>query len=80
MQTEPSAIVDLTRTQGWMALCLASMPEGGREALEYARRATANLEKASRFNPDSVGELRPLVEEAWRVTGKLALARRRNSP
>jgi tetratricopeptide (TPR) repeat protein len=80
MQTEPSAIVDLTRTQGWMALCLASMPEGGREALEYARRATANLEKASRFNPDSVGELRPLVEEARRVTGKLALARRRNSP
>lgn len=72
MQTEPSAIVDLTRTQGWMALCLASMPEGERDALEYTQRAAASLEKASRINPDSVGELRPLVEEAQRVTSKIA--------
>ena len=72
MQTELSAIVDLTRAQGWMALCLASMPEAGRDAMEYAQRAAANLEKASRINPDSVGELRPLVEEAQRVTRKIA--------
>jgi hypothetical protein len=53
MQTEPGAIVDLTRTQGWMALCLASMPEARREALEYAQRAAANLEKASGIPPGS---------------------------
>jgi len=72
MQTEPGAIVDLTRTQGWMALCLASMPEAGRDALEYAQRAAANLDKAVRVTPDSVAGLRPLVEEAQRVTGKIA--------
>jgi tetratricopeptide (TPR) repeat protein len=72
MQTEPGAIVDLTRTQGWMALCLASMPEARREALEYAQRAAANLEKASGITPGSVAELRPLVEEACRITSKVA--------
>lgn len=41
MQTEPSAIVDLTRTQGWMTLCLANMPEAERDALEYAHQAAA---------------------------------------
>jgi len=72
MQTEPGAIADLTRTQGWMALCLASMPEAGRDALEYAQRAATNLEKAVRVTPDRVAGLRPLVEEARRVTGKIA--------
>jgi len=71
MQSEPSAIVDLTRIQGWMALCLASMPEAGRDAVEYAQRAAASFEKASRISPDSVGELRRLVEEAQRVTDKI---------
>ena len=72
MSSEPGVIVDLTRLQGWMALCLARIPDARRAGLEYAQRAAGNLAALSQISPESAAALRELVEEAVRVTSEMS--------
>lgn len=72
MSAEPGAIVDLTRLQGWMSLCLARIPDAKREGLDYAQRAAANLATVSEISPESAAALRELVEEAVRVNSGMS--------
>jgi hypothetical protein len=67
MNADPGTIVDLTRLQGWMSLCLAKIPNTKREGLDYAQRAAGNLAAVSEISPESAAALRELVEEAFRV-------------
>ena len=36
LKSDPTALVDLTRLQGWMSMCLTRTPEATGEAVEYA--------------------------------------------
>jgi tetratricopeptide (TPR) repeat protein len=67
MRAESGTIVDLTRLQGWMSLCLARIPDAKREGLEYAQRAASNLATVSQTSPESAAALRELVNQAIRV-------------
>ncbi len=65
---EPAAIIDLTRLQGWMSLCLARIPDAGSERLMYAQRAADNLAAVSQISPESAAALRELVDAALQAT------------
>ena len=66
LSSEPMAIVDLTRLQGWMSLCLAKIPDARSAAIAYAQRAAANLATVEGLNPEGAASLRPLVNELLR--------------
>ena len=72
MSSEPAAIVDLTRLQGWMSLCLARVPDARSEGFVYAQRAADNLATVSQISPESAAALRELVDEALRATSAMS--------
>ncbi len=68
LDSEPGAIVDLTRQQAYMSLCLARIPAAKGDGAEYARRAVSSLSLVSQSYPEDAAALRPLIEEAIRVS------------
>jgi tetratricopeptide (TPR) repeat protein len=72
LSSEPAAIVDLTRLQGWMGLCLARVSDARSEGLAYAQLAAGNLATVSQISPESAAALCELVNEALRATGGIS--------
>jgi tetratricopeptide (TPR) repeat protein len=68
LDSEHGAIVDLARQQALMSLCLARIPAAKSDGAEYARRAVSSLSLVSQSNPEDAAALRPLIEEAIRVS------------
>jgi tetratricopeptide (TPR) repeat protein len=65
--SDPTALADLTRLQGWMSVCLARIPGAADEAVEYAQRAADTLAKMSDVSPESVAGLREILDQALRA-------------
>lgn len=72
LSSDPKAIVDLTRVQGWMSLCLAQAPDTAHQGLAYAQRAASNLARVSQVSPESEPGLRKLVDAAVRATSEIS--------
>jgi tetratricopeptide (TPR) repeat protein len=69
LDSDPEAIVDLTRLQVWMSTCLYRIPGAKAEGLAYVQRARDNLVEVARFRPESEAALREFLEEAIRAAG-----------
>jgi tetratricopeptide (TPR) repeat protein len=74
LSTEPGAIVDLTRQQTLLSVCLSKIPGATSEGLAYAQRAAANLSSVSNINPENDEALRTAINEAVRANGGSAAA------
>jgi tetratricopeptide (TPR) repeat protein len=70
LDSEPTAIVDMTRVLCWMSLCLAKGPETAHKGLVYAQRAERSLAIAARVSPESEPGLRELVNAAIRAANR----------
>ena len=72
LNSDPTAIVDLTRVLGWMSLCLVKAPDTAHEGLVYAQRAAGNLATVSQVSPENEAGLRELVDVALQATSGIS--------
>ena len=67
LRSEPEAIIDLTRQQALMSLCLTKIPAARNEASQYARQAENGLSSVAKISPEAAAALRAVIEQAKRA-------------